>query len=114
MLVATRPDNPMRFDPGYVFVDAGEDFGRSHAAAYADAGTARISFGSAIWALDYLLDHGGSAYLPERLAAPHRAAGRLFEVAGAPVFARKTYLITNDTAAAAWPWLPELAGELSG
>lgn len=114
VLVATRPDNPMRFDPGYVFVDAGEDFGRRHAAAYADAGTARISFGSAIWALDYLLDHGGSAYLPERLAAPHRDAGRLFAVPEAPVFTRKTYLITNDTASAAWPWLPELAGRLSG
>jgi len=113
ILVSTRPDSPMRFDPGYVYVDAGEDFGRYHAAAYADAGTARISFGSASWALDYLLDHGGSAYLPERLAAPHRAAGRLHRIAGAPDFTRSTYLITNDAAAAGWPWLPEAVQRLA-
>ncbi len=113
VLVSTRPGSPMRFDPGYVYVDAGEDFGRRHAEAYADAGTAKISFGSAIWALDYLLDHGGSAYLPERLADPHLGTGALHLIPEAPVFARSTYLITNDAAAGAWPWLPELVGRLS-
>jgi len=114
VLVSTRAESPLRFDPGYVYVDAGEEFGRRHAEAYADAGTAKISFGSAIFALDYLLDHGGSAYLPERLAGPHLAAGRLHRLPGAPDFERKTYLITNDTAAPAWPWLPALVGRLAG
>lgn len=113
VLVSTRPGSPIRFDPGYVYVDAGEDFGRRHAAAYVDAGTARISFGSAVWALDYLLDHGGSAYLPEQLAARHRAEGALHLLAEAPVFTRSTYLITNDAAAAGWPWLPELVARLA-
>ncbi len=108
VLVSTRPDSPMRFDPAYVYVDAGEDFGRRHAAAYADADTAKVSFGSAVWALDHLLEHGGSAYLPESLAASHRAAGRLYPVAAAPAFTRTAYLITNDAAAANWPWLPDL------
>ena len=114
VLVSTRPDSPLRFDPGYVYVDAGEDFGRRHAAAYADAGVAKISFGSAVWALDFLLDHGGSAYLPERLAEPHRAQGRLHLLPDAPVFTRNIYLITNDAAAAAWPWLPALVERVSG
>jgi len=111
--VATRPDAGLRFDQGYVFVDAGEEFGRNHAEAYADAGTTRVSFGSAAWALDYLLDNGGSAYLPERLAAPHLEAGRLYPVPGAPVFSRATYLVTNDAAAAGWPWLPALVADLA-
>lgn len=113
VLVSTRPDSPMRFDPAYVYVDAGEDFGRRHAAAYADADTAKVSFGSAVWALDHLLERGGSAYLPESLCAPHRSNGRLFQVAGAPVFTRTAYLVTNDAAAANWPWLPDLVKRLS-
>ncbi len=112
VLVSTQPGSPMRFDPSYVYVDAGEDFGRRHAAAYVDADTAKVSFGCAVWALEHLLEHGGSAYLPERLAEPHRTAGKLHGVPGAPVFTRDAYLITNDAAAAGWTWLPELVRRL--
>lgn len=105
VLVSTRADAPMRFDPGYVFVEAGEEFGRWHAATYADAATARISFGSAVPGLEHLLAHGGSAYLPERLVAALVAEGRLHGVAGAPEFQRPVYLLTNRTAAEGWPWL---------
>ncbi len=112
VLVSTRADSPLRFDPDYLYVDAGEDFGRRHAAAYADAGTARLTFGSAVWALDHLLEHGGSAYLPERLVAAELADGRLHRLDGAPVFEREAYLISNDAAAAGWPWLEGLLGRL--
>jgi hypothetical protein len=66
-----------------------------------------------MWALDYLLDHGGSAYLPQRLAALHLAAGRLHRLPEGPEFTRNTYLITNDAAATGWPWLPALVGDLA-
>jgi len=104
LLVSTRADGPMRFDPGYVYVDAGADFGRRHAAAYADAGIARVSFGCATWALDFLLERGGSAYLPESIAAPHCASGQLHRISDAPVFTRTIYLIYNDEVARGWPW----------
>lgn len=113
ILVSTRPDSPMRFDPGYVYVNAGEDFARRHAAAYSDAATATVSFGCAVWALDHLLEHGGSAYLPKRLAEPHLSAGVFFPIADAPMFSRNVYLIINDTAAAGWPWLPAMVARLS-
>lgn len=105
VLVSNRLDTPMRNDPHYVYVDAGENFGRRHTAAYSDAGVAKVSFGCAAWALDYLLEQDGSAYLPERLAAPYLAAGRLFPIVGAPVFNRHVYLIVNDQAAVGWEWL---------
>ncbi|MGH1538893.1 MAG: LysR family transcriptional regulator [Arenicella sp.] len=108
VLVGSRPDNPMRFDPGYIYVDAGADFGRRHAAAYTDAGIAKVSFGSAVWALDYLLDHGGSAYLPEQLAEPHITSGVLYLISEAPIFNRTAYLITNDLAANQWEWLSDI------
>ena len=102
----------MRFDLGYIYVDAGEEFGRQHAAAYSDGNTAQISFGCAVWGLEYLLKHGGSGYLPERLAADPLAAGKLYLIGDAPVFTRKTYLITNDTATTPWPWLPDVIAEI--
>ena len=112
VLVSTRQGSPSRFDPGYVYVDAGEDFGRRHAAAYADAGIAKVSFGCSVWALDFLLDRGGSAYLPEQIAAPYCESGRLFLIPDAPVFTRNTYLITNDRVAQGWAWLAEPGGWL--
>lgn len=108
VLVSTRADAPIRFDPGYVYVDAGGDFGRRHAAAYADAGIAKVSFGCSVWALDFLLDRGGSAYLPERIALPWCENGRLFRLVEAPVFTRNTYLTTNETVAEGWPWFGNL------
>ena len=105
VLVSTEPDSPIRFDPGYIYVDAGGDFGRRHAAAYADAGIARVSFGCSSWALDFLLDRGGSAYLPETIAEPWCDTGQLFRLPQAPTFSRKTYLVTSDAVAGSWPWL---------
>lgn len=113
ILVSTRPDAPMRFDPGYIFVDLGEDFGRRHAEAYADAGIAKISFGSTDWALDFLLEHGGSAYMPERLAIPLIAQGRLYPIDEAPTYSRTVKLIVSDAAAADWPWLPSLVDRIA-
>ena len=106
MLYSTNPDGPIRFDPNYVFVDAGEDFRKDHAAAYSDSDTARISFGCAVWAMEHLLEKGGSAYLPQRLAKGHVESGKLFVLNEAPVFNRNIYLITNDLVSGNWSWLP--------
>lgn len=114
VLVTTRFGSPMRFDPLYVYVHAGEDFARKHAAAYADADIAKVNFACAVWALDHLLEHDGSAYLPERLAEPHMATGRLHIVPDAPVFTRNVYLVMNNAAAANWSDLPALAKRLVG
>ena len=109
ILVSTRADSPMRFDPGYVFVDAGEDFGRRHAAAYTDAGIAKVSFGCSVWALDFLMDCGGSAYLPEAIARQYCDNEQLYRIDEAPEFTRTTYLIYNETQAEAWPWIDQLS-----
>jgi len=115
ILVSTRPDSPVTFDPAYVFVEAGDDFGRQHAAAYADAGTARLNFGTAALGLDHLLAEGGAAYLPARIAAPHLTTGRLFALPNAPEFTRPSVLVLNAAAAAQWRWLdPVLAAIIDG
>ena len=108
VLYASEPDRPIRFDPGYIYVDLGPEFRAKHALAFSDFGTARVNFGSAIWALDHMLDHGGSAYLPRRMATPHVLAGRLFKLPDAPSFQRNIFLIVNPVAAAQWMWMPGL------
>ena len=104
ILVGTEPDRPTTFDPGYVFVDGGDDFARDHAAAYATAAIAPITFESASTALIHLRDVGGSAYLPARLAADGLADGWLHRLADAPVFRRPVFLIAPVDAAQRWPW----------
>ena len=112
VLYATGPDRSLRADPGYIFVDLGTEFLTKHALAYSDAGTARVTFGSAVWALTYLLEREGSAYLPRRLAASQVQAGRLYETPNAPAFLRNIFLIVNPNAASRWPWLPGLVARL--
>lgn len=113
VLYSDRRETPIKADPKYIFVDHGEDYRRAHAETYHDAGIARITFDSARWALEYLLERGGSAYLPRALAAPHVSAGDLFELTEAPVYLRKKTLIVNDTAAQNWDWFVPLVARLS-
>jgi len=105
ILVSSEQRDVVRWDPNYIYVDSGEEFRRSHAAAYPDGDTPTTIFGSAVWALDHILAWGGSAYLPERLARPHLARKALHSVRGAPEFRRAAYLVVDKNAAAQWPWL---------
>jgi DNA-binding transcriptional LysR family regulator len=102
ILVSTKPRKLMRWDRDYVYVDGGEEFD-----------TPSVTFGCAVWALEYLLEIGGSAYLPERLVRRYVADRTFHIVPEAPEFTRRVYLITNDHAAADWPWLPGLVLRLS-
>ena len=111
-LFSTVADGMIKFDPGYVFVEAGEEFGRWHAAAYADAGTARLNFGLAQLGLDHILKHGGSAYLPARVAAPAVEKGTLHLLQTAPVFARSAFVVTNKAVDHTWPWLEATLSKL--
>lgn len=111
-LFSDRADTPIDGDPLYIFVDHGPDYRREHDEVYHDAGVARISFDSSWWALQCMLDRGGSAYLPRALAQPYVRDGRLYELESAPVFTRKKHVIVNDAAARNWPWFEPLVGHL--
>ena len=113
VLYSDHPDTPIKADPKYIFVDHGEEYRRQHGETYHDAGTARISFDSSHWALEYLLRRGGSAYLPRALAASLVAQGQLHRLTQAPIYLRRKSLIVNDTAAANWQWFMPLVASLS-
>ena len=111
-LFATEPDRPHKFDPGYIFVEAGEQFGRDHAATYADASSAKISFGDASLGIDHMLQQGGSAYLPTRIAAAHPQSENVFRLQGAQEFFRERYVTANSSALVHWPWFSDCLGRL--
>lgn len=105
ILVATDADQAIRFNPEYVFVEAGEEFGQQHAAAYADASISRINFGSAQLGLTHILDVGGSAYLPRRLVADHLTTGALVQLPDGPTFSRSIHLLSKKSTSASWDWV---------
>ncbi len=96
VLVSDDPASPIRFNPSYVYVDAGEVFGRDHAIAYADAGTARLSFGNAPVALQHILRAVGSAYLPLRLVEEELSRNKLYRLHAAPSFSRAVFLTFDN------------------
>ena len=107
VLVSTRADAPVRFDPGYVYVDYGDYVGGQHLTAYADADAARLTFSAPGPAMKYLEAVGGTAYLPHRMVTNELAEGRLFELAEAPSFERPVFLNRRSSVRRPEPtWIP--------
>ncbi|MFT3989534.1 LysR family transcriptional regulator [Aestuariivirga sp.] len=110
--VSPRADaRPVESD--YVYVDHGEEFRRRHAEAFPGELTSALTIASSAWALDHILRHGGTGYLPRRLVAGHLAAATLFAVENAPAFSRRVYVVENASAVAAWPWYADALWALS-
>lgn len=93
VLVSTQQDDlESVFQHKYVYVDWGTRFGSEHAerhpkvpAPYLRTSTARI-------ALDFILEKGGSAYLPVSLVEPFIDSGQLHKVKGVEDWYRPIYL----------------------
>ena len=99
VLVSTCVDSLIKSDPCYVYIEYGEEFEREHAAAYADADIAQLSFGQAELGLQHILQNGGSAYLPLRIVQEYLDKQHLYRLSEAPEFQRKIYLVVNDNLA---------------
>ena len=95
------------WDPKYVYVDLGTDFRRQHALAFPNAKTASITFSTSSWALEHLLNFGGSAYLPKELIKPHLKDKSLRLVKDAPVFTRTLYLVWREASEMLFPWITD-------
>ncbi|GAA5218767.1 LysR family transcriptional regulator [Corallincola platygyrae] len=75
----------------YLRVDWGTAFSIRHAQALPHAGAAILHTPSARIALEFLLQSGGTVYLPRAMVESHLQEGSLFLVDGAPVIARQVY-----------------------
>lgn len=76
----------------YVFVDWGTSFTTSHARQYPDAPPPVLRAGVGRIALSFILQSGGSAYLPEALVN-ELLGKRLFLVEDAPVIHKEAYAV---------------------
>ncbi|USD67595.1 LysR family transcriptional regulator [Vibrio sp. SCSIO 43136] len=93
LLVATEPvDDVEAFDQRYIYVDWGTSFTFEHAerhpsmpAPYMRTSTGRI-------ALDFILEKGGSAYLPKPVVESFIASGQLFVAKGVEEWCIPIYL----------------------
>lgn len=85
VMVSTSPQTD-DIDEKYVFVDWGEEFAAFHATQFPDYKHPRFTFNIGPIALNYILNNGGSAYIPKRLADPYLDTNKLFLVPQMPVF----------------------------
>jgi len=81
---------------GYVMVDWGISFAITHARHFPALQTPAIHLPLGRVAQEYLLRHGGSAYLAEPAIAAAIAAGVLFKVQDAPVIERPAYALFSS------------------
>lgn len=110
VLCASEPTSSPESGPVFIHIDSGGNFSTRFTQTFPQAKIGNISFGSSIWALEYLLGHCGKAYLPKYLVDKHLERNELFLVKDAETFTRSRYLITNKLAQTNWTWINELTG----
>jgi DNA-binding transcriptional LysR family regulator len=75
----------------YVFIDWGTAFKITHAQLFQDANAPVLHTTLAKIALDFILQNGGSAYLPSRMVKRHIEIGELYHIDSAPTITRPIY-----------------------
>lgn len=93
VLVSTRPDTlATAFDNKYVYVDWGSRFASEHSERHPKAPIPFLRTSTARIALDFILEKGGSAYLPKSLVEPFINSGQLYRIEDVEDWQRPIYL----------------------
>ena len=93
VLVSSYEDMGMDaiFKNGYIQTDWGTSFNIQHAQMTGGAAAASLHTSTGRIALDFMLEIGGSAFLPESIANPYIEAGQLYRVDDVPTVSRNVY-----------------------
>ncbi len=83
-------------DRKYVFVDWGEEFAAFHANNFPDHRHPRMTFSIGPMTVNYLLNVGGTAYMPKRLIEPLLASAKLYLVPDMPLFEFPVHVAWRD------------------
>jgi LysR family transcriptional regulator, flagellar master operon regulator len=92
-LVTTEPNDstePFALN-NYIMVDYGEAVNAQHLREFQDSPPAKHHMSQPRIALNFLLDAGGSAYLPRQMAFEYIESNTLFLVEDAPVYSREIF-----------------------
>ena len=79
--------------PDYVYIDWGPEFFAKHNTSFPEFTGPSLSTNVGWLGLKHILEFGGAGYFPRRLIGEALQAGRLREVAGAPLFRLPAYLV---------------------
>lgn len=79
--------------PGYIYVDWGTSFAAAHNAVWQISAAPILQVDTPGLAYRFLLDAGGTAYLPQAMIAAGLESGDLHTVAGAPEFVRSAFIV---------------------
>ena len=95
VMVSSQPDlHPdQALEADYIMVDWGLAHALHHRRLFPDAPEPQLRFGQAKMALAYMVELGGSAYLPRRMVDADVDAGVLHRVAGAPEISHQAYAV---------------------
>jgi DNA-binding transcriptional LysR family regulator len=86
MVMVSTDANTVGVNEQYIYVDWGEAFSAFHKELFPADDHARMTFRLGNVTLNYLLNNGGSAFMPLRLVEPYVRAGKLFLVEELPRF----------------------------
>jgi DNA-binding transcriptional LysR family regulator len=75
----------------YIQVDWGVSFGIKHAKLSEFVGKPTLHTSTGRIALDFILQHGGSAYLPDSFVQPYLDIGQFHKIDGAPTISRSVF-----------------------
>lgn len=114
VMVSTDENAGAQLGPDYVFVDHGDEFRRRHAEAFSGDVPAVVTIAASDWALNHILHHGGTGYLPRRIAREHIESGHLHMIGGSPVFGRRIYVVESLRTVQAWSWYGAALAVLAG
>lgn len=94
-LVSTeRSDTSEAFSlDNYIMVDYGESVNAQHLREFQDAPPAKHFMSQPRVALNFILEAGGSAYLPRQMTFEHVQANKLFIIENAPIYSREIFAI---------------------
>lgn len=95
VLVATN-ELAQASDPDYIYIDWGEEFTVFHTNHFPDNPHPRMTFSLGQVTLNYLLNNGGSAYMPKRLVQPFVDVGKLQIIHDMPVFQNTVHVVWRN------------------
>ncbi len=92
VLVTSNPERPWP-DPGYIHVDWGPEFHAQFGARFPDLETSARTANIGWLAMQLMLSHGGSAYLPVRMVRAAIERGQLWRLHESPLIAMPAYMV---------------------
>jgi len=93
ILVSSSPTNEVEPQPGYVYVEWGQEFYARHSACFPNFGGPSLTANVGWLGLQHVLRNGGSGYFPQRIVHPHVQKKALSVVEGAPDFVIPAYVV---------------------